>query len=68
MTTRLSEPLTTMPDIPKEPGDDGGHFYRHYDELADELDEDLVKNLKAQLDGILIFVSRFSSLVPHHSF
>lgn len=57
MTTRLQEKVTTMPNIPKVFGDDGGHFYRYYDELADEIDEDLVKSLKAQLDGILIFVS-----------
>ncbi|KAG9040384.1 hypothetical protein FS837_000722, partial [Tulasnella sp. UAMH 9824] len=56
MATRLQEKLTTIPDIPKEFGDDGGHFYRYYDELAEEIDEDLVKSLKAQLDGILIFV------------
>ncbi|KAG9029875.1 hypothetical protein FS837_003451 [Tulasnella sp. UAMH 9824] len=62
MTTRLSERLTTLPDIPKQPGEDGGHFYRHYDELADELDEELVKNLKAQLDGILIFAGLFAGV------
>lgn len=62
MTTRLTEKLTEMPDIPKEFGDDGGNFYKYYDDLADELDGDLVKSLKAQLDGILIFVS--STLCP----
>ncbi|KAG8981326.1 hypothetical protein FRB90_007332, partial [Tulasnella sp. 427] len=28
-----------MPSIPPQFGDDGGHFYRYYDALADELDE-----------------------------
>ncbi|KIO18413.1 hypothetical protein M407DRAFT_31917 [Tulasnella calospora MUT 4182] len=62
MTTRLPETLKEMPDIPKEFGDDGGHFYRYYDELADEIDEDLVKSLKAQLDGILIFAGLFAGV------
>lgn len=60
MTTHLPEKLATMPSIPKEFGDDGGYFYKYYDELAEESDEDLVKSLKVQLDGILVFV--FSSL------
>ncbi|KIO18101.1 hypothetical protein M407DRAFT_246568, partial [Tulasnella calospora MUT 4182] len=38
------------------------HFYRYYDELADEIDEDLVKSLKAQLDGILIFAGLFAGV------
>ncbi|KAG8943793.1 hypothetical protein FRC04_002487 [Tulasnella sp. 424] len=62
MTTRLPEKLTTLPDVPKAFGDDGGKFYRHYDELADELDEDLVKSLKAQLDSILIFAGLFAGV------
>ncbi|KAG8938078.1 hypothetical protein FRC00_005339 [Tulasnella sp. 408] len=62
MTTRLTEKLTEMPDIPKEFGDDGGNFYKYYDELAEELDEDLVKSLKAQLDGILIFAGLFAGV------
>ncbi|KAG8937422.1 hypothetical protein FRC00_005740 [Tulasnella sp. 408] len=62
MTTRFPERLKTVPDIPKEFGDDGGHFYRYYDELADEIDEDLVKSLKAQLDGILIFAGLFAGV------
>ncbi|KAG8937986.1 hypothetical protein FRC00_006319 [Tulasnella sp. 408] len=62
MATRLPEKLTEMPDIPKEFGDDGGNFYKYYDELADELDDDLVKSLKAQLDGILIFAGLFAGV------
>lgn len=59
MAPQLAEKLTKLPPIPKEFGDDGGKFYNYYDELADELDEDMVASLKSQLDGILIFVSIF---------
>ncbi|KAG9042648.1 hypothetical protein FS837_010599 [Tulasnella sp. UAMH 9824] len=62
MPTRSSEKLTEMPDHPKEFGDDGGHFYECFDELAEECDETLVKNLKAQLDGILIFAGLFAGV------
>ncbi|KAG8963401.1 hypothetical protein FRC05_004742 [Tulasnella sp. 425] len=54
--------LTTIPEPPKKFVDDGGHFYRYYDALADELDEDMVKSLKAQLDGILIFAGLFAGV------
>ncbi|KAG8938090.1 hypothetical protein FRC00_005351 [Tulasnella sp. 408] len=54
--------MTEMPDLPKEFGEDGGHFYQHYDKLAEESDEELVKNLKAQLDGILIFAGLFAGV------
>ncbi|KAG8913138.1 hypothetical protein FRC00_002965 [Tulasnella sp. 408] len=62
MKTRPSEKLTEIPDHPKEFGDDGGHFYKCFDELAEECDETLVKNLKAQLDGILIFAGLFAGV------
>ncbi|KAG8897718.1 hypothetical protein FRC01_011197, partial [Tulasnella sp. 417] len=55
MTTHPQEILTAFPDIPSKFGEDGGKFHQYYDHLAEELDEDLVKSLKAQLDGILIF-------------
>ncbi|KAG9043725.1 hypothetical protein FS837_009205 [Tulasnella sp. UAMH 9824] len=48
--------LTAIPEIPQVFGQDGGHFYRHYDALADELDEDMIKTLKSQLDSIIIFL------------
>lgn len=47
-----------IPKVPDEFGEDGGHFYRYYDDIADEFDEDMVTSLKTQLDGTLIFVSR----------
>ncbi|KAG8952103.1 hypothetical protein FRC04_005103 [Tulasnella sp. 424] len=62
MTSHLVEKLTSFPEIPKEFGEDGGKFYKFYDELADEIDEDLVKSLKAQLDGILIFAGLFAGV------
>ncbi|KIO21797.1 hypothetical protein M407DRAFT_28610 [Tulasnella calospora MUT 4182] len=62
MTTNLPEKLTEMPDLPKEFGSDGGHFYRHYDKLAEETDEDLSNRLKAQLDSILIFAGLFAGV------
>ncbi|KAG8937424.1 hypothetical protein FRC00_005742 [Tulasnella sp. 408] len=62
MTTRTPEKTTQIPDLPREFGDDGGHFYRCYDELAEKSDENLVKNLKAQLDGILIFAGLFAGV------
>lgn len=57
MARPFPEKLTTLPHVPKQFGEDGGHFYKYYDELAEELDEDFVTRLKSQLDGILIFVS-----------
>ncbi|KAG8963715.1 hypothetical protein FRC05_004549 [Tulasnella sp. 425] len=62
MNTRFEEKLTAIPEIPKQFGEDGGHFYRYYDALADEIDEDMVKSLKAQLDGILIFAGLFAGV------
>ncbi|KAG8961038.1 hypothetical protein FRC05_006400 [Tulasnella sp. 425] len=62
MNMRFEEKLKVIPEIPKEFGEDGGHFYRYYDNLADEIDEDIVKSLKAQLDGILIFAGLFAGV------
>ncbi|KAG8937982.1 hypothetical protein FRC00_006315 [Tulasnella sp. 408] len=54
--------LKSIPDIPLKFGEDGGHFYKYYDSLTDELDEDMVKSLKAQLDSILIFAGLFAGV------
>ncbi|KAG8913820.1 hypothetical protein FRC01_004370 [Tulasnella sp. 417] len=62
MTSQLTEKLTSLPPLPKRFGDDGGKFYKYYDELADELDEDMVTSLKSQLDGILIFAGLFAGV------
>ncbi|KAG9038112.1 hypothetical protein FS837_001314 [Tulasnella sp. UAMH 9824] len=58
----LEPRLTSIPEVPKTFGEDGGNFYRYYDALADELDEDMVKSLKSQLDGILIFAGLFAGV------
>ncbi|KAG8924891.1 hypothetical protein FRC01_010924 [Tulasnella sp. 417] len=62
MTTQFAERLTKLPPVPKEFGEDGGRFYKYYDDLADELDEDMVTSLKSQLDGILIFAGLFAGV------
>ncbi|KAG9039673.1 hypothetical protein FS837_000941 [Tulasnella sp. UAMH 9824] len=62
MNTRFEERLTELPEVPKTFGEDGGHFYRYYDALADEIDDDMVKSLKAQLDGILIYAGLFAGV------
>ncbi|KAG8947795.1 hypothetical protein FRC04_010281 [Tulasnella sp. 424] len=62
-TTHIFEqPLTEIPDIPAQFGQDGGKFYQYYDQLADELDEDLTKRLKSQLDSLLIFAGLFAGV------
>ncbi|KAG8969834.1 hypothetical protein FRC05_000811 [Tulasnella sp. 425] len=50
------------PVPPQEFGQDGGEFLRRYDALADEIDDDLVKVLKEQLDGLLIFAGLFAGV------
>ncbi|KAG8938740.1 hypothetical protein FRC04_007822, partial [Tulasnella sp. 424] len=51
-----------VPVIPNEFGQDGGEFIRRYDALADEIDDDMVKGLKEQLDGLLIFAGLFAGV------
>ncbi|KAG9018154.1 hypothetical protein FRB90_012062 [Tulasnella sp. 427] len=58
----FEQPLTEFPDIPPEFGQDGGKFNYFYDQVADELDDDLVKRLKAQLDSLLIFAGLFAGV------
>ncbi|KAG8943812.1 hypothetical protein FRC04_002506 [Tulasnella sp. 424] len=62
MTTPPPEKLTAIPKIPQAFGEDDGQFYKYYDDLADELDEDMVTSLKSQLDGILIFAGLFAGV------
>ncbi|KAG8971585.1 hypothetical protein FRC05_010931 [Tulasnella sp. 425] len=45
-----------IPAFPPEFGEDKGEFFSHYDKIQDELDEEMVKRLKENLDGILVFV------------
>ncbi|KAG8957636.1 hypothetical protein FRC05_009703, partial [Tulasnella sp. 425] len=53
--TREYTAPSELPDIPKEFGQDNGEFYKHYDALAEKLDDNMVKSLKEQLDGLLLF-------------
>ncbi|KIO17588.1 hypothetical protein M407DRAFT_84839, partial [Tulasnella calospora MUT 4182] len=55
-------PVFEVPDPVDEFGQDGGKFYRCYDTLADEIDDDMVKGLKEQLDGMLIFAGLFAGV------
>lgn len=70
-TTARNQPSAhgfEVPDPVEDFGQDGGKFYRCYDALADEVDDDMVKGLKEQLDGMLIFVSHpFSVIVVAYS-
>lgn len=56
----LNAPVFEIPEPPDELGQDGGRFYRCYDAIAAEVDEDMTNGLKEQLDGMLIFVSNAS--------
>ncbi|KAG8936322.1 hypothetical protein FRC00_009065 [Tulasnella sp. 408] len=58
----LHAPAFEVPHPVNELGRDGDKFYRCYDALADELDEDMVKGLKEQLDGMLIFAGLFAGV------
>ncbi|KAG8943811.1 hypothetical protein FRC04_002505 [Tulasnella sp. 424] len=62
MTTPSTTKLAAIPQIPPGFGEDGGIFYKYYDDLADELDDDMVTSLKSQLDGILIFAGLFAGV------
>lgn len=58
--------LTTEPGeskgIPPAFGLDGGHFYKHYDRLAKDSDEDLVESIRETLDGLLVFSGLFAGV------
>ncbi|KAG9021290.1 hypothetical protein FS837_007380, partial [Tulasnella sp. UAMH 9824] len=66
MNSIVSNPLITLvfeiPDPLKQFGQDGGKFYRAYDALAEEIDEDTAKSLKEQLDEMLIFAGLFAGV------
>ncbi|KAG8926296.1 hypothetical protein FRC01_009048, partial [Tulasnella sp. 417] len=59
MNTNTQTPpfIFEVPEPPEEFGQDGGKFYKAYDAIAEEMDDDMTKSLKEQLDGMLIFVS-----------
>ncbi|KAG8927236.1 hypothetical protein FRC00_002216 [Tulasnella sp. 408] len=58
----LNAPIFDVPEPPHEFGQDGGKFYRCYDALAEEIDEDMTQGLKEQLDGMLIFAGLFAGV------
>ncbi|KAG8914107.1 hypothetical protein FRC00_000849 [Tulasnella sp. 408] len=58
----VAPPVFEIPRPVDEFGQDGGKFYRCYDTLAEEIDEDMVKGLKEQLDGMLIFAGLFAGV------
>ncbi|KAG8919920.1 hypothetical protein FRC01_001027 [Tulasnella sp. 417] len=60
--TLTNQPALEIPEPPAGFGQDGGKFYRCYDALAEELDEDMTKGLKEQLDGLLIFAGLFAGV------
>ncbi|KAG8926044.1 hypothetical protein FRC01_009414 [Tulasnella sp. 417] len=62
VTNIFDQPITEPPEIPARFGEDGGKFYHYYDRLADELDEDLTKRLKSQIDSLLIFAGLFAGV------
>lgn len=55
--TPYNAPILNVPEPPEDVCQDGGKFYKAYDLIAEEVDEDLTKSLKEQLDGMLVFVS-----------
>lgn len=61
----LNPVVFEVPEPPEEFGQDGGKFYRSYDSLAEEIDEDSTNGLKEQLDGLLVFVG-FRRPTPMH--
>ncbi|KAG8933526.1 hypothetical protein FRC01_008455 [Tulasnella sp. 417] len=60
--TYIGVPSFEVPDPPEELGQDGGKFYRAYDAIAEEVDNDMTQSLKEQLDGMLIFAGLFAGV------
>ncbi|KAG8943560.1 hypothetical protein FRC04_002785 [Tulasnella sp. 424] len=58
----LNAPVFEIPNPPDEFGQDGGKFYRCYDALAQEIDDDMTSGLKEQLEGMLIFAGLFAGV------
>ncbi|KAG8915551.1 hypothetical protein FRC00_003000 [Tulasnella sp. 408] len=54
--------ILEVPEPPEEFGQDGGKFYKAYDAIAEEIDDDMTKSLKEQLDGMLIFAGLFAGV------
>ncbi|KIO30963.1 hypothetical protein M407DRAFT_20086 [Tulasnella calospora MUT 4182] len=58
----MAAPALAFPVPPVEFGRDGGEFYKHYDKIADELDNGMINGLKSSLDGLLIFAGLFAGI------
>ncbi|KAG8909082.1 hypothetical protein FRC01_007138, partial [Tulasnella sp. 417] len=57
-----ADPQEHIPPFPPEFGEDKGEFFRHYDKIQDELDDEMVKGLKENLDGLLVFAGLFAGI------
>ncbi|KAG8910125.1 hypothetical protein FRC01_006531 [Tulasnella sp. 417] len=55
-------PKGHIPLFPPEFGEDKGEFFKHYDKIQDELDDEMVKRLKENLDGLLVFAGLFAGV------
>ncbi|KAG8911187.1 hypothetical protein FRC01_005866 [Tulasnella sp. 417] len=64
MNTNAQTPpfIFEVPEPPEGFGQDGGKFYKAYDAIAEEIDDDMTKSLKEQLDGMLIFAGLFAGV------
>ncbi|KAG8950532.1 hypothetical protein FRC04_007351 [Tulasnella sp. 424] len=51
-----------IPSFPPKFGEDKGEFFEHYDKIQDELDDEMVKRMKENLDGILTFAGLFAGV------
>ncbi|KAG9048984.1 hypothetical protein FS837_011535 [Tulasnella sp. UAMH 9824] len=54
--------VAPYPIPPPAFGKDGGDFFHHYDKLQDDMDDDMVKSLKDNLDGLLTFTGLFAGV------
>ncbi|KAG9016297.1 hypothetical protein FRB90_003377, partial [Tulasnella sp. 427] len=54
--------VAPYPVPPPAFGKDGGDFFYHYDKLQDDMDDDMVKSLKDNLDGLLTFTGLFAGV------
>ncbi|KAG8983198.1 hypothetical protein FRB90_006231, partial [Tulasnella sp. 427] len=54
--------VAPYPVPPPAFGKDGGDFFYHYDKLRDDMDDDMVKSLKDNLDGLLTFTGLFAGV------
>ncbi|KAG8950536.1 hypothetical protein FRC04_007355 [Tulasnella sp. 424] len=51
-----------IPVFPSEFGGDNGEYFFHYDKVQDQIDDEVVERLKANLDGVLVFAGLFAGV------